>query len=127
MRHSIKMRRFYIIHFPSRIVAAKKRGKNGKIFRLTASRQSAQYNRIFSEKGKIQKEGGELKMPVEVKLRKGEAMEKALRRLKKKLDREGVIRDIRQKRYFEKPSEIKRRKNKVAAFNNMLRQRYENR
>ena len=65
-------------------------------------------------------------MPVEVKLRKGEAMEKALRRLKKKLDREGVIRDIRQKRYFEKPSEIKRRKKKVAAFNNMLRQRYEN-
>ena len=66
-------------------------------------------------------------MSVEVKLRKGEAMEKALRRLKKKLDREGVIRDIRQKRYFEKPSEIKRRKKKVAAFNNMLRQRYENR
>ena len=54
-------------------------------------------------------------------------MEKALRRLKKKLDREGVIRDIRQKRYFEKPCEIKRRKRKVAAFNNMLRQRYENR
>ena len=52
-------------------------------------------------------------MPVEVKLRKGEAMEKALRRLKKK-------------RYFEKPSEIKRRKKKVATFNNMLRQRYEN-
>ena len=63
-------------------------------------------------------------MSVEVRLRKGEAMEKALRRLKKKLDREGVIRDIRQKRYFEKPCEIKRQ---VAAFNNMLRQRYENR
>ena len=60
-------------------------------------------------------------MSVEVRLRKGEAMEKALRRLKKKLDREGVIRDIR------KPCEIKRRKRKVAAFNNMLRQRYENR
>lgn len=66
-------------------------------------------------------------MSVEVKLRKGEAMEKALRRLKKKLDREGIIRDVRQKRYYEKPCEIKRRKNKVAAFNNMLRQRYENR
>ena len=66
-------------------------------------------------------------MSVEVRLRKGEAMEKALRRLKKKLDREGVIRDIRQKRYFEKPCEIKRRKRKVAAFNTMLRQRYENR
>lgn len=65
-------------------------------------------------------------MPVEVRMRKGEAMEKALRRLKKKIDREGIIRDVRQKRYFEKPSEIKRRKKKVAAFNNMLRQRYEN-
>ena len=66
-------------------------------------------------------------MPVEVRMRKGEAMEKALRRLKKKIDREGIIRDVRQKRYFEKPCEIKRRKKKVAAFNNMLRQRYENR
>ena len=66
-------------------------------------------------------------MPVEVRMRKGEAMEKALRRLKKKIDREGIIRDVRQKRYFEKPCEIKRRKRKIAAFNNMLRQRYENR
>jgi small subunit ribosomal protein S21 len=65
-------------------------------------------------------------MPVEVKIRKGEPMERALRRLKKKLDREGVIRDVRAKRYFEKPSEIKRRKKKVAAFSNMLRVRYEN-
>lgn len=126
MRRSIKTRRFILYIFRQELLPQKNE-ENGKIFRLTASRQSAQYNRIFSEKGKIQEEGGELKMPVEVKLRKGEAMEKALRRLKKKLDREGVIRDIRQKRYFEKPSEIKRRKNKVAAFNNMLRQRYENR
>ena len=53
-------------------------------------------------------------------------MERALRRLKKRLDREGVIRDVRAKRYFEMPSEIKRRKNKMAAFNNMIRQRYIN-
>lgn len=53
-------------------------------------------------------------------------MERALRRLKKRLDREGVIRDVRAKRYFEKPSEVKRRKKKVSAFNNMIRQRYEN-
>lgn len=65
-------------------------------------------------------------MPVEVKLRKGETMDKALRRLKRKLDREGVIRDVRAKRYFEKPCEERRRKKKVAAFTNMLRQRYEN-
>ena len=66
-------------------------------------------------------------MPVEVRIRKGEPMERALRRLKKKLDREGVIHDVRAKRYFEKPSEIKRRKKKVAAFSSMLRARYENR
>jgi small subunit ribosomal protein S21 len=66
-------------------------------------------------------------MPVEVKIRKGEPMERALRRLKKKLDREGVIRDVRAKRYFEKPCEIKRRQKKVAAFAAMLRARYENR
>lgn len=66
-------------------------------------------------------------MAIELKIRKGEAMEKVLRRLKKKLDREGIIRDARQKRYFEKPCEVRRRKHKVAAFNNMLRQRYENR
>ena len=65
-------------------------------------------------------------MPVEVRIRRGEPMERALRRLKKKLDREGVIRDVRSKRYFEKPSEIRRRKKKVAAFTNMLRLRHEN-
>jgi small subunit ribosomal protein S21 len=64
-------------------------------------------------------------MPVEVRIRKGEPMERALRRLKKKLDREGVIRDVRAKRYYEKPSEISRRKKKVAAFSAMLRARYE--
>lgn len=65
-------------------------------------------------------------MPVEIRMRKGETMERALRRLKKKLDREGIIRDVRAKRYYEKPCEIRRRKEKVMAFNNMLRLRYEN-
>ena len=46
----------------------------------------------------------------EVKLRKGENVERALRRLKKKLDREGVLKEIRNHRYFEKPSDKKRKK-----------------
>jgi len=46
----------------------------------------------------------------EVKVRKGETVDKALRRLKKKLDREGLMREIRARRHFEKPSERKRRK-----------------
>lgn len=65
-------------------------------------------------------------MPVEVKLRKSEPLEKALRRLKKKLDREGILRDVKAKRYFEAPSEVRRRKKKVAVFNDMLRQKHEN-
>ena len=44
-------------------------------------------------------------MSIEIKLRKGEPMDRAIRRLKKSLDREGVIRDVRAKRYFEKPSD----------------------
>ncbi|MFU8848782.1 MAG: 30S ribosomal protein S21 [Opitutales bacterium] len=63
-------------------------------------------------------------MSLEVKVRKGEPMERALRRLKKRLDREGVIHDVRAKRYFEKPSQAKRRKRKELDFNNMLRVRY---
>ena len=63
-------------------------------------------------------------MAIEVEIRKGEPTERALRRLKKKLDREGIIRDVRAKRYFEKPCAVRRRKKKIAAFNNMLRQRY---
>ena len=55
-------------------------------------------------------------MSIEIKLRKGEPMDRAIRRLKKTLDREGVIRDVRAKRYFEKPSDKKRKARKVAAF-----------
>lgn len=46
----------------------------------------------------------------EVKVRKGESVDKALRRLKKKLDKEGTMREIRAHRYYEKPSERRRRK-----------------
>ena len=63
-------------------------------------------------------------MSLDVTVRKGEPMERALHRLKKRLDREGVIRDVRAKRYFEKPSQAKRRKKKELDFNNMLRVRY---
>jgi len=57
---------------------------------------------------------------IEVKLKKGESIDRALRRLKKKLDREGVLRDVRNHRYYEKPSERRRRKMKIARFNAML-------
>jgi len=47
---------------------------------------------------------------IQVKLRKGEAVDRALKRLKKIMDKEGMMKQVRAGRYFEKPSEKKRRK-----------------
>jgi small subunit ribosomal protein S21 len=58
----------------------------------------------------------------EVKLKKGESADKALRRLKRKLDREGTLREARVKKYFEKPSVRRLRKAKEARQN--LRRRF---
>ena len=63
-------------------------------------------------------------MPIEIKMRKNEPIDRALRRMKKKLERESIIKDVRMKRYAEKPSEKTRRKTKVMAFTAMLRRRY---
>lgn len=45
----------------------------------------------------------------EVRVKKGEAIDRALRRLKKKLDKEGTLKELRNRRHYEKPSEAKRR------------------
>ena len=60
----------------------------------------------------------------EIKLKKGEPVDRALRRLKKKIDREGTLQTVRDKRRFEKPSAKRRRKEKVARFSAMLTARY---
>jgi small subunit ribosomal protein S21 len=60
----------------------------------------------------------------EVHLRRGEPVEKALRRLKKKLDRERTLQQVRLHRHFEKPSARKRKKQKAARFSAMIKARY---
>ena len=60
----------------------------------------------------------------EIRLKKGEPVDRALRRLKKKVDREGTLKIVRNHRHFEKPSEKRRRKEKVARFSAMLAARY---
>lgn len=59
----------------------------------------------------------EEKTVVEIKLKRGENVDKALRRLKKKLDKEGTMKEIRNHRYFEKPSEKRRKKAARARMN----------
>jgi small subunit ribosomal protein S21 len=63
-------------------------------------------------------------MSIEIKIRKNEPIDRALRRMKKKLERENIIKGVRAKRYCEKPCEKRRRKEKVMAFTAMLRRRH---
>ena len=51
-------------------------------------------------------------------------MDKAIRRLRKKLDREQTLLQVRLHRRFEKPSARKRRKQKAARFAAMLKERH---
>jgi small subunit ribosomal protein S21 len=60
----------------------------------------------------------------EIRLKKGESVDRVLRRLKKKIEREGTLQVARNRRHFEKPSERRRRKEKVARFSAMLSARY---
>tara|TARA_Y100000310_G_scaffold276542_1_gene293761 strand:+ start:112 stop:309 length:198 start_codon:yes stop_codon:yes gene_type:complete len=53
---------------------------------------------------------------IQVNLRKDESVDRALRKLKKKLDRDDILKEARNRRYFEKPSAKKRRKMKEAKF-----------
>jgi small subunit ribosomal protein S21 len=63
-------------------------------------------------------------MPIEIKIRKNEPIDRAIRRMKKKLERENIIKGTRAKRYFEKPCEKRRRREKVMKFTDMLRRRH---
>ena len=57
--------------------------------------------------------------------RTDEPIDKALKRLKKQLDRDDVLRECRRRRYFTKPSAVKRQKLKEAKFKAYLKARDE--
>ncbi|MDD5557691.1 MAG: 30S ribosomal protein S21 [bacterium] len=49
-----------------------------------------------------------------VTLRPNESVEKALKRLKKKIDKEGILKQVKRHRHYEKPSQKRRRKSQEA-------------
>ena len=49
-----------------------------------------------------------------VKVRPGDSIDKALRALKKRLDKEGVMKSVKAHRFYAKPSVKKRAKSKAA-------------
>lgn len=63
---------------------------------------------------------------IQVIIKKNENIEKAIRRWKRKLENNNILLDIRNKRYFQKPSIIKREKKKRMNFQHMLKCRYQN-
>lgn len=51
---------------------------------------------------------------VEVKLQEGDRIEWALKTFKRKVQRAGVLKDVRRRRQYLKPSEVRARKSKEA-------------
>jgi small subunit ribosomal protein S21 len=51
---------------------------------------------------------------LEIHIGEGQNLEKALRQFRRKVQRAGILADMRRKRRYEKPSEAKRRKAKAA-------------
>ncbi len=47
-----------------------------------------------------------------IEIRKDESFESALRRFKKKIEQEGILREVRDRKHYEKPSEKKRKRSK---------------
>ena len=45
-----------------------------------------------------------------IEVRKDESFEQALRRFKRQIEQEGILKEIRERKYYEKPSERKRKR-----------------
>jgi len=57
---------------------------------------------------------------IQIRLKKGERVEKALKRLKKIMDKEGMMKQVRANRYYESPSEKRRKKSARARARLMM-------
>ena len=63
----------------------------------------------------------------EIKLRKGESVDRALKKLKSKIDREGTLDSLKERRYYKKPSVKKREQKKKAKFEAYLQSKRDKR
>jgi small subunit ribosomal protein S21 len=60
---------------------------------------------------------------LEYRLDEGEELDRALKKFRRKVQRAGIFRDIKKNRFYEKPSEAKRRKMKAAERRRKRRKR----
>ena len=59
----------------------------------------------------------------EIRIDEGETLEKAMKRFKRMVEKEGIIREWKKREYFEKPSTIRNRKRKAFERKLMKKQR----
>ena len=59
-------------------------------------------------------------MPTGVKVRDNESFEQALRRFKRKCEKSGILSEVKRRRFYEKPSETRKRE-LIQARKKMLR------
>jgi small subunit ribosomal protein S21 len=61
-----------------------------------------------------------------VPVKEGENIERALKKLKRKFEKTGVVRELRDRQKFTKPSVIKREQMIKAVYKNQMQQQAEN-
>jgi small subunit ribosomal protein S21 len=68
-------------------------------------------------------ERGEVIRIAQIIIDEGEPLEKALKRFKRMVEKEGIIREWKKREYFEKPSTVRNRKRKAFERKLMKKQR----
>jgi small subunit ribosomal protein S21 len=53
----------------------------------------------------------------------GESIDSVLRKFKRKIKNEGILQELRKREFFEKPSELRKRKAKAAKRRTLLQQK----
>jgi small subunit ribosomal protein S21 len=77
--------------------------------------------RLFPEKKSELNKNKELKMII-VPVKEGENIERALKKFKRKYEKTGVVKELRRRQQFDKPSELKRLKMEHAIYVQKLQQ-----
>ena len=58
-----------------------------------------------------------------IPVKEGENIERALKKFKKKFDRTGIVRELRDRQYYTKPSITKREQIKKAVYKNQMQEK----
>lgn len=98
-------------------------GKNSPLF-LLLMKFYLILRRLFPKKKSELNKIKELKMII-VPVKEGENIERALKKFKRKYEKTGVVKELRRRQQFDKPSELKRLKMEHAIYVQKLQQNEE--